>query len=238
MSEEAAFLRAIQANPAETTAKLVYADWLDEHGESERAEYLRLSIRLDKGEGTDTEHRRLFDLRRRHRVWVDLTRTGLPTWDEVTAFTLGRLQGFLDGYAQVNSHESDISYDFDAALLPSSATIMGLAHFHYGEGCSPIYLTPFSDWESELRQVFREWLFRELHRLRSRANTWLAILSEDGREWLVTDALAHVRAVLTPTAGYRVHVSTTGGRYYALQWADVALEAPDRVLFLHFSFSD
>jgi uncharacterized protein (TIGR02996 family) len=42
MSEEAAFLAALKANPADDTTRLVYADWLDEHGEGAKAEYLRL----------------------------------------------------------------------------------------------------------------------------------------------------------------------------------------------------
>jgi uncharacterized protein (TIGR02996 family) len=42
MSEESAFLEALKANPADDTARLVYADWLDEHGEPQKAEYLRL----------------------------------------------------------------------------------------------------------------------------------------------------------------------------------------------------
>ena len=42
MSDEAAFLEALKANPADDTTRLVYADWLDEHGEPAKAEYLRL----------------------------------------------------------------------------------------------------------------------------------------------------------------------------------------------------
>ncbi|MCE9562484.1 MAG: ribosomal protein L7/L12 [Planctomycetes bacterium] len=42
MSEEAAFLKALKANPADDTVRLVYADWLDEHNEPAKAEYLRL----------------------------------------------------------------------------------------------------------------------------------------------------------------------------------------------------
>ncbi len=46
MSDEAAFLAALKANPADDTARLVYADWLDEHGEPQKAEYLRLIAKL------------------------------------------------------------------------------------------------------------------------------------------------------------------------------------------------
>lgn len=46
MSDEAAFLDALKSNPADDTARLVYADWLDEHDEPRKAEYLRLSTQL------------------------------------------------------------------------------------------------------------------------------------------------------------------------------------------------
>ncbi len=47
MSEEAAFLEALKANPADDTARLVYADWLDEHDEPAKAEYLRVVAKLN-----------------------------------------------------------------------------------------------------------------------------------------------------------------------------------------------
>ena len=40
------FLRAICANPEDDTARLVYADWLDENGAPERAEFVRLQVAL------------------------------------------------------------------------------------------------------------------------------------------------------------------------------------------------
>jgi uncharacterized protein (TIGR02996 family) len=44
--EERALLAGIIANPEEDTPRLVYADWLQEHDQPERAEYIRLSIQL------------------------------------------------------------------------------------------------------------------------------------------------------------------------------------------------
>jgi uncharacterized protein (TIGR02996 family) len=46
MSEEQSFLDALAANPADDTTRLVYADWLDERGESAKSEYLRLIVGL------------------------------------------------------------------------------------------------------------------------------------------------------------------------------------------------
>src|SRR5262245_34688340 len=46
MSDETALLRAIAAHPDEDTPRLAFADWLDEHGKSERAEFIRGQIEL------------------------------------------------------------------------------------------------------------------------------------------------------------------------------------------------
>jgi uncharacterized protein (TIGR02996 family) len=44
----AAFLAAIRAAPADDQLRLVYADWLDEQGQGERAELIRLQIELPR----------------------------------------------------------------------------------------------------------------------------------------------------------------------------------------------
>jgi uncharacterized protein (TIGR02996 family) len=41
-TEEAQILRAIRAQPSDDTPRLVYADWLEENGRAERAEFIRL----------------------------------------------------------------------------------------------------------------------------------------------------------------------------------------------------
>jgi uncharacterized protein (TIGR02996 family) len=46
MSDRDALLTAILADPDEDTPRLVYADWLQEHGEAERAEFIRLQCEL------------------------------------------------------------------------------------------------------------------------------------------------------------------------------------------------
>jgi uncharacterized protein (TIGR02996 family) len=53
MSDEAALLAAIRENPDEDTPRLVYADWLQENGQTERGEFIRLqcaAARLPDGE--------------------------------------------------------------------------------------------------------------------------------------------------------------------------------------------
>lgn len=46
MTDGAALLRTILANPADDTPRLVYADWLTENGESERGEFIRVQCEL------------------------------------------------------------------------------------------------------------------------------------------------------------------------------------------------
>lgn len=46
VNEESALLRAVVATPDDDTPRLVYADWLDEHGRAERAELIRLQCQI------------------------------------------------------------------------------------------------------------------------------------------------------------------------------------------------
>ena len=59
MSDEAALLAAIRANPEEDTPRLAYADWLDEHATTDarraRAEFIRLQIEFAGLSGDDLE---------------------------------------------------------------------------------------------------------------------------------------------------------------------------------------
>src|SRR5438477_13205900 len=48
MPDHAPFLAAIRAAPDDDAPRLIYADWLDEHGQPERAEFIRVQIELAK----------------------------------------------------------------------------------------------------------------------------------------------------------------------------------------------
>src|SRR5581483_6244046 len=54
MGLEEAFIAAIAANPEDEVSRLVFADWLDDQGQPNRAEFIRLSCQLDP-------HRERFD---------------------------------------------------------------------------------------------------------------------------------------------------------------------------------
>jgi len=60
MSDREAFVQAIAANPADDLPRLVFADWLDEHGEPERAEFIRTQIRWHHA---DADERKSLDAR-------------------------------------------------------------------------------------------------------------------------------------------------------------------------------
>src|SRR5437763_14201269 len=53
MTDRAAFLAAIAAAPADDLPRLVFADWLDEHGDPDRAEFIRLQCAAARGEPAD-----------------------------------------------------------------------------------------------------------------------------------------------------------------------------------------
>jgi len=53
MDEMIAFLRPIAEGPDDDAARLVFSDWLDDHGHHERAEFIRLQVelaRMDQGD--------------------------------------------------------------------------------------------------------------------------------------------------------------------------------------------
>ncbi|MBM3981374.1 MAG: TIGR02996 domain-containing protein [Planctomycetes bacterium] len=55
MSDRDALLAAILANPDEDTPRLMYADWLDEHGDPARAEFVRVQCELARLEDAEAD---------------------------------------------------------------------------------------------------------------------------------------------------------------------------------------
>ena len=53
MTDHDALLAAVIANPDEDTPRLAYADWCDENGRPERAEFIRVQIRLERERHSD-----------------------------------------------------------------------------------------------------------------------------------------------------------------------------------------
>lgn len=53
MNQHAAFLSAIRAAPDDDAPRLIYADWLEDHGEAARAEFIRVQCELARRECVD-----------------------------------------------------------------------------------------------------------------------------------------------------------------------------------------
>ncbi len=111
MTDEELLLRAIQADPSASLPRLVYADWLDEHGEGAKAKYLRLEAEFVDTPLTDTRHRdRLKDLsvaaRELHPSWINQA-AGLPcvmrgAWEPLANdFSSSIVPPSVQGHAEV-----------------------------------------------------------------------------------------------------------------------------------------
>jgi uncharacterized protein (TIGR02996 family) len=86
MNDLAEFLAAINAEPEDDLPRLVYADWLEEY-DGERANFIRLQIRLARGERlTPAESARVERLEKRHgRSWAGK----LTEWALVVGYQRG-----------------------------------------------------------------------------------------------------------------------------------------------------
>jgi uncharacterized protein (TIGR02996 family) len=92
------FIRAIEAEPDDDTARLVFADWLEENSDADRARFIRLQCEhhwLKEQDLPRAESRRRRELEKeidallkRHRAaWT----AGLPAWTEKESFKRGFL---------------------------------------------------------------------------------------------------------------------------------------------------
>lgn len=110
--EDKVFLRAILASPAEQTAWLAYADWLDEHADP-RAEFIRLEVQFTSPEATQTDRygiiARLEELRSAlDPDWVAIfDRPRVENCDELFAFKCPRKWERLAGTDDPNVRRCD-----------------------------------------------------------------------------------------------------------------------------------
>lgn len=85
MSKESGFIEAIVSEPDEDSHRLIYADWLDENGNPERAELIRVQCELATLE-EDSMHRRQLAFRSRELLdqhqeeWIGPIREKLLEW--------------------------------------------------------------------------------------------------------------------------------------------------------------
>jgi len=79
-----ALLRSIRADPADDFPRLLYADWCEENGQDERAEFIRVQIELED-ESLDWRLRREREL----SLFRSLGRLGLVGYGTLDPFSLG-----------------------------------------------------------------------------------------------------------------------------------------------------
>lgn len=77
MSEGEALLAAVLSNPDDDTPRLVYADWIEEHGQPDRAAFIRTQIEAVRAEPFSKQAReaekRANELLNRYRNWKEWT---------------------------------------------------------------------------------------------------------------------------------------------------------------------
>jgi uncharacterized protein (TIGR02996 family) len=103
MRTDEAFLRSILDDPEDDTPRLVYADWLDEQGDADRAEFIRVQVELARLAERDPRRpelqRRERNLIRRHkRAWLGVLPTGVT------------FLRFRRGFAEVKSFARAANY--------------------------------------------------------------------------------------------------------------------------------
>ena len=105
MNEKAALLSAIRETPDDDTPRLVFADWLQENGEEERAEFVRIQCQLASSKrfrGRITLERRMVELREQEGsklivpYFPSLTSIQKGAINKITNVLMLR-RGFLEG---------------------------------------------------------------------------------------------------------------------------------------------
>src|SRR5262249_11434951 len=114
MSDQAAFLAAIIANPDDDTPRLVYADWLDENlpdktpspaaGPSARAEYIRVQCRLARLPFDDPDYPELLERQYDLAEWLN---AHAPDEDKKPA-----IPEEFDWYGEFGDEDSDFKRGF------------------------------------------------------------------------------------------------------------------------------
>jgi uncharacterized protein (TIGR02996 family) len=59
MTDNQTLLNAVVESPDDDAVRLVYSDWLEEHGDADRAEFVRAQIELARGKASDARRERL-----------------------------------------------------------------------------------------------------------------------------------------------------------------------------------
>src|SRR5262245_71652 len=120
--EGRAFLEAIREAPEDDTPRLVYADWLDDHGDEARAEFVRLQCELARL-GPKEERRAGLEQRERQ-----LLASNRGTWLGPLAKVLHRCtfsRGFPEDLTVRPRAMIDLAEEFDRRVPAGLVTLYG-----------------------------------------------------------------------------------------------------------------
>jgi uncharacterized protein (TIGR02996 family) len=152
MNQEQAFLQAICEDPDDDAVRLIYADWLDEHGQPERAEFIRVQIELAR---LPRWHRRWQECLAHQRHLLVGDASGLPPLlGDIGWGQFGR--GFMEGVwtSSVKEFLGHAKTIFAAAPVRHFVLDLGRA-LHTGRGSVALSLAPLMDspWMSRLHSI-------------------------------------------------------------------------------------
>jgi uncharacterized protein (TIGR02996 family) len=124
MTEDRAFLAGIVADPDDDAVRLVYADRLDERGESARAEFIRLQVKLARTSVADPRHDELAERERQLlRAHAEGWRAALPKVPHLYWGDFRR--GFVEEVKLIELVEEDL-YDYPGLTFPDGCRIDAL----------------------------------------------------------------------------------------------------------------
>jgi uncharacterized protein (TIGR02996 family) len=142
MSAEQGFLADIVAHPEDNAPRLVYADWLDDHDQPERAEFIRVQIELSRIDPTDDRYpelhlRQLQLLSEHEQQWLGPWADHLVHWrfqrgmlHEVTIQPEPFITGGADLFARHPVHTVAFVDDWGESLAPEAiARVLAAPHF-------------------------------------------------------------------------------------------------------------
>ena len=151
--EEVAFHKVIQRNPNDTTAKLIYADWLEEHDRSEQAGFLRFAVTVPNvlvDSETEAEQERLMrELERRARLRQ--MRSTLPSaWLKAISDTglVGEIVVYVTSFYGNRAHFGVISKETANTVLVATLGVRRV-----GGDIQEPHLRPLLPTEAQLAQI-------------------------------------------------------------------------------------
>mgnify|MGYP002778024955 CR=1 FL=1 len=121
MNEMLSFLRAIAEDPRDDAVRLVFSDWLEGQGHTDRAEFVSLQIALARLDPIDASYPEL--TARMHRLGIFTTPGQIPGFDHLPdkQLKVGFRRGFLEVVDTRNAQSIDTT-GFDLLPLQSLRT--------------------------------------------------------------------------------------------------------------------